>query len=276
MWYQTSLLFKYSAVFSVVTVLSLLLGGNVPKIVFFSVGHGCCALVTYKNTSLLFDCGSLKYEDNIADRILKKAYQLNITRFDSVILSHLHSDHLSGYSKLSRFLGTGKVFYSTSRGYFSKSKEEFITGFPRPEMPNTDVELFNDRKLSIRLLTKHAFRSTSENDSSLVCILNYSGFSVLLPGDLESKGLSDFFQAYPDLTAPDVLLWPHHGSTSIDEYNPLSGTEKFVQCRKKSKGYRRKNAVVIEGKDFESDFCRESFLENLARYRQRSGISPDQ
>jgi competence protein ComEC len=52
------------------------------------------------------------------------------------------------------------------------------------------------------------------NANSLTLAVEYAGWRVLLPGDLESPGLQDLLAELPHDC--DILLAPHHGSRRSD------------------------------------------------------------
>lgn len=54
----------------------------------------------------------------------------------------------------------------------------------------------------------------SDNANSIVLAVEYAGWRVLLPGDLESPGLEDVMAEEP--YDCDVLMAPHHGSRRSD------------------------------------------------------------
>ncbi len=51
----------------------------------------------------------------------------------------------------------------------------------------------------------------SDNDKSLVCLIEYAGRKVLLCSDIEGSPKREIMALYPDLKA-DVVVVPHHGS----------------------------------------------------------------
>lgn len=54
-------------------------------------------------------------------------------------------------------------------------------------------------------------KQLSDNDKSLVCLIEYAGRKVLLCSDIEGPAQERVLALYPDLKA-DVVVVPHHGS----------------------------------------------------------------
>jgi competence protein ComEC len=92
----------------------------------------------------------------------------------------------------------------------------------------------------------------SDNAESLVLLVEYRGYKILLPGDLESPGL-EMLESQPPIDC-DVLLAPHHGSLRSDppgfvawsrpEWVVLSGSHQALD-RPAIEAYRRDGARVL-------------------------------
>lgn len=63
---------------------------------FASSSKGNCALISYKNTNLLVDCGISK--KRLVECLSK--YSLTLNDIDCILITHEHSDHISGLKAL--------------------------------------------------------------------------------------------------------------------------------------------------------------------------------
>ena len=52
----------------------------------------------------------------------------------------------------------------------------------------------------------------SENDKSLVLLIEFAGRKILLCSDIENAAQKEILRQHPDLRA-DIVVAPHHGST---------------------------------------------------------------
>ena len=63
---------------------------------FASSSRGNCTLISYKDTNILVDCGISK--KRLVENLSK--YDLTLSDIDCILLTHSHSDHISGLSKV--------------------------------------------------------------------------------------------------------------------------------------------------------------------------------
>jgi beta-lactamase superfamily II metal-dependent hydrolase len=57
-------------------------------------------------------------------------------------------------------------------------------------------------------------RLHEDNNRSVVSLVTYGGFKLLLPGDLEKPGIEELLRKNPQLKPLDWLMAPHHGRDS--------------------------------------------------------------
>ena len=265
----------YSSAFILMVFFFSAFNSSDPKIKVFSVGHGSCIMTIYKNFSILFDCGSMKYDSYLADKILRELFRKNISKLKFIVISHMHSDHLNGFFKLSKYLDIQSVYYSTSKSFSSKLKNSFLKHLTKPIFIQSDHEISIDKSFHVKFLTRHINDSSDENDSSLcsqlICNKNSekNKTSILIPGDIEENGIFAFNKYYSANLKIDFLIWPHHGSTDISQYSFTTNAAKIIQCNSRDKGYKRKNALKITSLDFDFRLNKKSFAEDLFIYRNK-------
>ena len=187
------------------------------RVSFLSVGHGLSVLVEAPNgKTVLYDCGSLSPPRSNARAISGALWARGISRIDAVILSHADVDHFNTLPEILKRFSVGTVYVSPvmleSR---SPALLETVRAIESHKVPIREIRA-GDR-LSVdpqmRVETLHPTRRGilgTDNENSLVILLEHKNQRILLTGDLEQRGLSQLLDEEP--IAVDVLLAPHHGS----------------------------------------------------------------
>lgn len=184
------------------------------------VGHGQAILVQLPGrANILFDAGSM-YKDNIGARIVTPFLDYSgINRIDAIVISHNDVDHINGIPEIAEHCEVGGVytsdaFLSQTDSGAAKFLEESLSkkGF---EIRN--LEDFNpDTAAEIKILwpSEQVCRNEqlSDNDKSIVCLIEFAGRKILLYSDIEKFAQSELLRLNPNLKT-DCLVVPHHGSS---------------------------------------------------------------
>ncbi len=239
--YINKKLFSVLCIIAVVLgAVALLWGPDSPaedalSITFVDVGQGDSVLIqsSISGKTLLIDGGE---KDSYTDKLLPILRSRGINALDYALVTHYHSDHTGGISKL---LEDRMIKTLMLPDYKHKSRDSL---YAKAQKSNADVlwvcegtafpEI--DPSLSIRVLhpQKGGF-SEDENDNSVVLFLEYNGSSFLLTGDLEAEGEKVIVDDY-DIEA-DVLKVGHHGSftsTSQNFLEAVNPTYAIIQVGK--------------------------------------------
>ena len=188
------------------------------ELVVLDVGMGSSILVRTRHHSLVYDFGPGRDDRfNAARRALLPVMQrLGIDEADLLVVSHVDQDHSGG---LYSFIGNYRP-------------AQLLSGTPR--------ELYARFALQHRVRSCHDFPDwrwdgvnfgfldatgdspqSTTNDRS--CILLVDGHHrMLLPGDIETQQESRLLAAFGDELRADVLLAPHHGSST-------SSSQPFIE-----------------------------------------------
>ncbi|MCA9240958.1 MAG: ComEC/Rec2 family competence protein, partial [Planctomycetales bacterium] len=192
---------------------------------FIAVGHGVSVLIqTPQGGAFLYDAGSLGSPWLATDRISSVLWQRGVRRLDGVFLSHADVDHFNGLPGLiERFAVAGvytshQTFPRTLLDEEHTAPAELARLLQAQDIPVHRLAL-GDR-VDLGGATAEVLFPTlagvidSDNANSLVIGIESAGKRVLLPGDLEGRGLEDLLlqEPYP----ATVLLAPHHGSPRYD------------------------------------------------------------
>src|SRR6056297_67146 len=226
------------AIIVIAAVPSIAIGKERIEIIFFDVGQGDCILIRTKNDrKILVDSGSS--DKNIDDILLKNG----IGQIDLAVLTHYHEDHYGGFIELAE-KGRINTLLLKEKAWENENIKNDLE-VKMSENGNSVIcakagQCIEMDGLAIKILnvckTKEetGFHST-ENDDSIVLLLDYRNFELLLTGDIESE--TEKRLASENSEDIDFIKASHHGSKT-------SNTEVFL------KSFKPETAVVQVGKNF--------------------------
>ncbi len=184
------------------------------------VGHGQAILAQLPGTtSLLFDTGSLYGKDVGARIVIPCLDYLGLGRLDAIVASHHDVDHIDGIPEVVGFRPVGRVclgdtFFAPEPG---SATAELLTQYLATSGTRAEriPEVITAGSARVRLLWPRqesgSREKLSENDKSLVYLIEFAGRRVLLCSDIEKPAQHEIMRLYPSLKA-GVVIAPHHGS----------------------------------------------------------------
>ncbi|UCC97599.1 MAG: DNA internalization-related competence protein ComEC/Rec2 [Phycisphaerales bacterium] len=185
------------------------------------VGHGQAILIQLPpKTNVLFDAGSL-YRSDIGTRIVAPFLDYaGISRIDALIISHNDTDHINGIPEIVAHCKVGSVY--ANHAFFDKTDTWGTAQFLTDCLGEQGLEierLQHDLNLHSRATVKHLWpdgtingsEKLSDNDRSLVSLIEFAGVKTLLCSDIEAFAQRELLRLNPDLEA-DIVVIPHHGS----------------------------------------------------------------
>lgn len=201
-------------------------------IIFLDVGQGDAAIIRFPNQkTMLVDAGKrFKSKDYGKKVILPVSRYLGIKKFNWVVMSHPHNDHIGGVISVMNEMKVDTLFdtygdydswtYKTILG-IAEDKDIFYKRVNRGDI------FYPDNKLSILIFAPDSAFATSEsnvNNRSIVFKLQYDSVSVLFTGDLEMEGENKLVQ-FGDKLSADILKIGHHGSITSSTVSFLRTVE---------------------------------------------------
>ncbi len=208
---------------------------NKMKVIFFDVGQGDASLIMAENgANILIDGG----QDKTVINKLDKYIPLWNRKLDIVVLTHPHSDHVSGLADVLKKYPVGEVWMT---GVLQNTPEyiEFLKIIRDKKIGVKIVwaaavhgtkDIFKNTKIEILYPNKNLFQQSVDNlnNSSIVLKISYKNKSFLFAGDIE-KEVEDELRGQPPLNSlpvassgqalkgdgileADVLKIAHHGS----------------------------------------------------------------
>ena len=188
------------------TVVPVSTSGNL-EVEFLDVGQADSILIRDNGKNMIIDAGN--NEDG--KKLVEYFKSLGITRFEYVIGSHAHEDHIGGMDDIIKNFEVGH-FYMPDAYTTTITFEEVLDAldakqlkFEIPKIGETFT--LNDAVIDV-LYTED--NSANLNDSSIVLKLTYGNVKFLFMGDAESKTEKSILEQ--DIKA-DVLKLGHHGSS---------------------------------------------------------------
>jgi competence protein ComEC len=186
------------------------------------VGHGQAILAQLPGkTNILFDAGSLQ-RANVGGRIIAPFLDYSgISKIDAIVISHKDIDHINGIPEIVEHCKVGavyadKVFFDEAqKGGAAKFLNDYLTekGLKKERLDG-GLNLLNSHA-NIKILWPNSQipeEKLSDNDKSLVLLIQFAGVKMLLCSDIEKFAQTQLLQTIPDLKA-DIVIVPHHGST---------------------------------------------------------------
>jgi competence protein ComEC len=196
-------------------------GGKALRVVFLNVGKGDAALVYSAGSRGLLVDGGIKteYFDSGQAILMPFLYWAGARSLDGVLITHPHMDHMGGILSAIAQVPPSCVWWNPLEGNYShlerifevgRSKGADILAADRTRDPvrlgAATMRFLNRPKPLIRPNNAHR----DENNSSVVCRVDYGTVSFLFTGDLEREGENELLAAGMPLKAT-VLKVGHHG-----------------------------------------------------------------
>lgn len=195
------------------------------EIKMLNAGQGDAILVKTDNKTFLFDTSDADEREKLRNEL----YKANIFKFDKVILTHPHADHIGNMSWLIQngiFSVKGVVdngIPSPSRYYQNYISQVNALNVPHEVWKSGDVieldediyfYVFNPNARTVENVLNWR-QKDDPNNNSIVGKLVFKNFSVLFTGDAETPVETRLIETKSDIKAT-VLKSGHHGAKSAN------------------------------------------------------------
>jgi competence protein ComEC len=169
------------------------------------VGQGLSMVIKTQNHTLVYDTGARFSEYFNAGEAVVVPYlrARGIRTVDLLMISHGDNDHLGGTDAIMRQLKVARVLTSVPEQIDHPRIDQCVAGM-RWQWDGVNFEILHPT----------AQWQGSGNDRSCVLSLQSAGGSMLITGDIEAKAEQRLIELYQDRLASDIMLIPHHGSSS--------------------------------------------------------------
>ncbi len=210
------------------------------------VGHGQAVVIQTSEKVLIFDAGS-QYNKDIGSRIVNPFLRYKgINKIDAVFLSHDDIDHINGLPEVAANYEIDHVYVNSA--FLEKSNQRSTAGFLAERLSDYGRELEEvpgnydlGQSGSVKIIwpsEKACGRDDlSDNDKSLVALIEYAEKRILLCGDIEKYAQEQILKNNPEIKA-DIVLLPHHGSalTTSSDFVERLAAEYLICSRGKGRG----------------------------------------
>ena len=188
------------------------IGPGAYRMTVLDVGHGLSVVVETARHVLVYDTGPRVGTrlDAAALAVLPYLARQGHDTVDRVVLSHGDADHVGGYRRLAETVTIGAM---VANGPVDAHD---------PDFECTAGRTWDWDGVSFEVLYPFGERPGFDNAHSCVIRIEGSGGSVLLTGDLERGGEHALVTRSGQDLPTDVLVAPHHGSTT-------SSTRQFLE-----------------------------------------------
>jgi len=238
---------------------------NELNLIMIDVGQGDSFLIKFPDgETALVDAGesSIKF-DNGGKIILPLLNYLNIPFINYAFVSHIDSDHYSGFVSLIQ-AGIIKRIYkpeldtSLSRDIkferFIRKQNIPITHYDKAviKIGNARVFVLNNNKIHFR-------KNNSNNDKSSLLKVVYGKTSFLFTGDLTMSAEKYYSSLYNNNLKSDVLKVSHHGSKYCSSLNILNNIEPrfaLISAGLKNKFHHPSQEVLARLQMFHANILR--------------------
>lgn len=223
---------------------------------FVDVGQGDCEIVQLPDgTNILIDGGP----ESARAELLKEIDSYGIKKFDYVVATHPHEDHIGGMDAVIDNFDIGCVYMPdvvTTTKTFENLLDSIENKNLEVETAKAGVFVINEENISMVFVAPNSDKYDDLNNYSAVLKFTYGKCSFLFTGDAEKLSENEMLEASADLSA-DVLKVGHHGSST-------SSGKKFI------KSVNPDYAIIEVGTDNEYGHPHEETikaLENIKVYR---------
>lgn len=169
----------YLLLFSLVTQ-----GADLPRIILLDVGEGQSLLVQKNNHAMMIDTGHV---GEIAS-VLKRLRKYGIDSIDSLILTHLHPDHASGFFRLYESFNHMKIYHNC-QPLAANVSPDTVRWLRDALQVNDNVsclrtgDIVDYAGIKVSVLWPVKIENNNLNHNSLVLSIDIQAASILVMGD---------------------------------------------------------------------------------------------
>jgi len=193
------------------------------------VGHGQALLAQLPGkANVLFDAGALHISD-IGKRVVAPFLDYAGTRrIKAIIISHDDIDHINGIPEIVEHCHVESVYATDAFGTNMRTDPCGTAGLLGSLLHEKHLAIRNLKDIDVESAANMKMlwpteqicqdQTVSDNDKSVVTLIEFAGKKVLLCSDIEKFAQSELLRLHPDLKA-DVVVAPHHGLiTTLDAH----------------------------------------------------------
>lgn len=189
-----------------------------------SVGHGQAIVAKLPGTAnIIFDAGSMSSKDIGRRVVIPFLNYSGIGSIDAIFVGHYDVDHINGVAEIVGQRPVEHIYCDSAiraqNGQLPKTAEFLSKCLNKygKQLETAPPQLAgqSDARISIVWPSKENPPPSllQPNNLSQVVLIEYEGRRILLCSDIEKQTQDQIIALHPDLNV-DILLLPHHGSTT--------------------------------------------------------------
>jgi competence protein ComEC len=221
--------------------------GDNLTVTVLDVGHGQAILAQLPGgANILFDAGSLNRSD-VGTRVVTPFLRYSgIGKIDAVVIGHGDIDHINGMPEVTANIRPKAVYASKAFSEDNRQTTKLLRdGLQKIAEINNLPQKFGSSKIRVLwpIPDIQENNSISDNDKSVVTLIEYAGKRVLICSDIEKFAQREILRLYPNLKA-DVLIMPHHGSAKTTDPAFIEKIGAAVNIASNSESSYEKGQVI--------------------------------
>jgi competence protein ComEC len=178
---------------------------------FLDIGKADSILIKIDDKAVLIDAGTIENAKDIINYLKKQ----DVTKLDYAVATHCDKDHVGGMSDILRKFQTD-VLVMSSRGKNTKPYQSMMETAVKLKVtrfiPKVKTVFYvGNVKFSVLAPGDEAMAAGTDNESSIVLMMQYGETKFLFMGDAMEVSENEMLQKGYDLQA-DVIKVGHHGS----------------------------------------------------------------
>lgn len=179
------------------------------KLTVLDVGQGTAVVLQSGGQTLLYDTGGGDPEGfNMASAVIMPYLRAGgVQMLDTLVISHGDTDHSSGTQTILQSIQVGALL-----------KGGNFPGLKAARTCRAGEAWRWPSGVTFQVLSPHTGGGQSSNNSSCIIQVHIGSISLLLPGDIESKGEKDLVAYWRSAIHSEFLLAGHHGSATSSSY----------------------------------------------------------
>ncbi len=238
------------------------------------VGQGQCAVLMGGDFTVVADCGSLRTSDDPGDTAARYLLSRGRRRVDVLLLSHYHTDHMSGVPQLLRRLPVKLLLVPPPES------EEALALLAQAEAAGTEVRIVAEEVQHFRFGSLEAdvtppLGNVGDNEECLCALFRWGGEEMLLTGDASRATELRLLERLP-LPDIELLVAGHHGSAGSVSDALLSAAAPdvaVISVGRNSYGLPSEEAMLRLAAAGAAVYRTDRAGTVEIRYRQRKGIA---
>ncbi len=191
------------------------------RVHFLDVGYADAILVEFPDqTNMIIDAGNESSGEKLTAYLKKR----NITKIETVIITHPHQNHFGGLRAVMREISIGRFFHNGDR-HGEEGYLELLEELNRRRVPigilrrGREIDSLPDAVTVEVLHPADVEEGRNPNANSVVTYLRYGKTSILLMADIEEDQQTQVIGVYgATLKNVGCVKIPHHGGPLSDSF----------------------------------------------------------